>query len=1258
MKNNGLGENDFPPIFLYTHRVSKGCRDVKLKRLIIQGFKSFKDKTVVNFDDGITGIVGPNGCGKSNIVDALFWVMGEQSAKHLRGASMKDLIFSGSSKYSPAVWAEVSLVLENDTGKHIHILNKVSKPSEIQLTRKLYRNGETEYRINGVPARLKDIQEVFMDTGAGAKSYSIIAQGEIDRLVRAKPQERRVMIEEVAGITKFKLRRRESLKKIEQTENNLNRLRDLENEIEKNLKSLHSQAEKAQRARTLKEKIKRHDLIVNSHKEYGYLKDFQEWNTFISEKRLDLVEWTNTKSSLELSLEEERIKKTELTESLDCFQEEFNEMSKQLAASSERLNYLKKSTLEKGELITSRRQESLELVEEAEERREKLEQLIQEKNAIEDSAKEEVDFESFEERVLQLKENLTDKEEEVALLKTEIDKIKGDIQSNDNNLYRNNSKSEEYAKALEDISLEIESIESQNSNVSQSMLDDRDEVNQLASRVESHSLFVEQAKEELNKLVADQRQLDLEYKEKSKNIITLESKIGSLKEIQESLEGVKEGAKKFLKSDCSEGYQIFGNLIRCSEEYTKSVQGLLGDYFDSIVCQSDDIKSLQDWCRINEGVALDVLIPLNVGSVSDLDVIERLKVNGCKDVLPLKECISLTDSAFEARFANFFNGYYLVSNLTEELFNNLPKDIGFNGIVSLDGKIVIKKTSNAKLLGILGNVENTQGVVERNNLIIELSAKFEVEKIKFSDLEARLIAADDLLNAKKISFEDARNELSEIRAEFAAKKSALESREHGFHSTNKRFDILVNRKADISRSRLVLIEEDEELSQKGASLKADLLERQELLEDQSADLESMLAIYNDEKDELSEKKIIFQTFETRIQSIKSQIADIEKYLERVELKKESNEELLEKYTSEIEQAALIIEELESSNSSVVDELKEREAALSDRKDDLAQLLLGMHERENEVRKLSSNLTKVEKELVEKELKVEQIINDEVELVKNIFEKYQVDLRDSIIKFFDCTCEQLDVFESLVDLSSVYKRETENGIVDIEKEDYAFIRKYGQELSSSRDKFRDYKVELNRLGEINWRAVEDYDRQKLRYDFIKQQEVELKKSLEDLQQAINQIDEKSQVRFKEAFQEVDERFQKVFPIIFGGGCARLEAVGDFNDPEFGINIWAQPPGKKNQAVNLLSGGEKALTALSLIFSIFLVKPSPFCLLDEVDAPLDDANVGRFNELLREMSNESQFVLITHNKKTMELNDILYGVTMQEPGVSKAVSVQLQ
>ena len=337
-----------------------------------------------------------------------------------------------------------------------------------------------------------------------------------------------------------------------------------------------------------------------------------------------------------------------------------------------------------------------------------------------------------------------------------------------------------------------------------------------------------------------------------------------------------------------------------------------------------------------------------------------------------------------------------------------------------------------------------------------------------------------------------------------------------------------------------------------------------------------------------------------------------------------------------------------------EDLKEREQVLSGLKVELAQLLLGMQEREDEVKELNQKSNNTEKEIVSRKIKLEQNITDEEQVVRNLFEKYRINLRKDLAIYLELDEGIIDL---LKDVSTMYVQETENGPVELIAEPYEFTRRYGQDLKDCSSKLKQYKQELNRLGEINWQAIEDYERQKLRSEFLKVQEDELRISLEDLHRAIEHIDSKSRERFKHAFNEVNTRFEKVFPIIFGGGNAHLKVVGDIDSPECGVDIIAQPPGKKMVNINLMSGGEKALTAVSLIFSIFLVKPSPFCLLDEVDAPLDDANVGRFNELLREMSNESQFILITHNKKTMELNDTLYGVTMQEPGVSKAVSVQL-
>ncbi|MBC7427807.1 MAG: hypothetical protein H7336_04285, partial [Bacteriovorax sp.] len=412
--------------------------------------------------------------------------------------------------------------------------------------------------------------------------------------------------------------------------------------------------------------------------------------------------------------------------------------------------------------------------------------------------------------------------------------------------------------------------------------------------------------------------------------------------------------------------------------------------------------------------------------------------------------------------------------------------------------------------------------------------------------------------------------------------------------------------------------------------------------------------FEEERSSLLQRQVEARSFESTLKSLNSQIDDLNGQIERLNQRLESNNTFVATYNSEIDQIIIELANLEAANKESGMVLSDKEDVLNLLKDSLGQLLLSMKDREDEVKEINIKMNKNQREISEFEVKLSQYIIEEEQNNRNMFEKYQIDLRHVLGSFL--SYEENDYLE-LKDISSMFWTETEEGMKEIDRKDFEFARRYGQDLKEAIEKLKNYKNEFARLGDINWQAIEDYDRQKLRADFLKIQETELKSSLEDLQKAIAHIDEKSKARFQAAYDEVNVRFQKVFPIIFGGGSADLKIVGDINDAECGIDIVAQPPGKKMQNINLMSGGEKAMTAVSLIFSIFLVKPSPFCLLDEVDAPLDDANVGRFNELLREMSSDSQFILITHNKKTMELNDTLYGVTMQEPGVSKAVSVQL-
>ncbi len=1220
---------------------------MKLLRMHLQGFKSFKDKTTINFDNGITGIVGPNGCGKSNIVDALFWVMGEQSAKHLRGKKMADLIFAGSSKYSPGSFAEVSLVLLNDGGKHIHIGNEVLKPSEIQLTRKLYRNGETEYRINGTPARLKDIQEVFMDTGAGAKSYSIIAQGEINKLVQAKPVERRAMIEEVAGITKFKMRKRESLRKIENTESNLSRLQDLQNEIYKQLKALEKQSEKAERARTLKTRIKRHDLVVSSSKEHDFLKDYKEGKSLLAEKQEALESDSLNKERIELELVDERNKKADLMDRVDIAQEEYNDLSKKLAAAEERLNYLKKNKDEKIQYIEQYNEENEEIKNDILARNERKEELAFQLADLEQNNPEQMDLSDLTEKSEILKADLSEKAELEQELKAEYNQIKEELAQASQVAFRNESELTRFSKDLEDIASEIETLEEVTSSFSRELSNKRDRMHLLEDQVSKLSQELTALKDSRTSLQKNYEEQDSQVRTLTKETISNESKLNSLEAIAADLAG---GAAEFLAENES-GFQIFGKLIECEPDYGKALENLFSDYFTSLVVnrelELDEVK----WCLNNNEINLDIL---NIKENNEFnETLERLQVNGI-NAINILDIVKINDSSF-SNIKDFFKGFYIADHLDESLIMKISDKINFKGIINKDGTVLMKKAAGSVFISKRSDSQSAMGVVQRNNLISELSEIVTTQTKELAESEAILLATTEELIQVKENLEKVTEEFNAKNNEFISLKAELDSKESSHKTNDSRLTILLNRKNDISKSRLALLENEESFVGNQEALKSKLTESEQALADLEEKIVDLKATYNDVRETLLEKQANAKTYDAQKANFESQINDIENQQERFNEKIENNNIKLETLNSEIDQMEETITELGSSNQEAAQALADKSDDLSMIKDSLAELLTQMQSRESQVKELTSNINKNEKGIIEIDLKLKQIVEDEELLVRDIFEKYQVDLREILSNFLEIG---LELQSELKDISSIFTMESEEGEITIEKIEYEFEKKFPGQIAESREKYKNYKKEMNRLGDINWQAIEDYERQKRRHDFLKEQEEELKKSLVDLQTAIEHIDIKSRARFNEAYTEVNMRFEKVFPIIFGGGEARLVITGDLNDPECGIEIIAQPPGKKMQNINLMSGGEKAMTAVSLIFSIFLVKPSPFCLLDEVDAPLDDANVGRFNELLREMSADSQFILITHNKKTMELNDSLYGVTMQEPGVSKAVSVQLQ
>lgn len=1207
---------------------------MKLKRLIIHGFKSFKDKTVIHFDHGITGIVGPNGCGKSNIVDALFWVMGEQSAKHLRGTKMQDLIFSGSSKYSPAHWAEVSLVLSNDEGKHINIGQKLVKPTEIQISRKLYKNGETEYRINGFPCRLRDIHEVFMDTGAGAKSYSIIAQGEINRLVQAKPIERRAMIEEVAGVTKFKARKKESLRKIENTKLNLERLQDLETEIYKQLQKLKSQSEKAHKAKKLRDRIRSFEVELGAQKEYEYLTSLVDLELKSHDAELNIAQLKGRKDEIEISLEAERIQKDEFLELINGLQKNFNNTSQELAAQKERILHLEESLYERRRELERNEKEIDEGKAQLESRKSRLVEVEKEREALEKTNFSERNFKELEKSLSLLEVEKKKVEKQAETLGEEEVNLGSDLSEIEKEIAKTQVQMNECSSSLDSLTMEIENLEGEISSYQDALSGDKINLEETLSKKKKLEQNLESIKQEFKQKKDLWINSERDLNECLKTEIKFKSQLNSLHGLKEK-ELLKDKSHQvfFQKFDLKNSARL-GDMLETEDRYSGCVELLLEEWL-GLILSTEDIDS---WARENPDLSLKYSTKIEESGD---------EVASFEEGRNLSEIISIKNSNFEKQIKNFLKGFYIVDDLVPSLVERASMKGLVKGLVSADGQKSWTRTHGLIIQKSRGKASEFSGMIQRNNEIRNLERKIsqitqdaKVKKEKHLSLERSIKSLEGQIEVLVKS-------LNKCQGDFLGQKSSLEARERFFKNHSIKLDDLIKRKSDLSSKKLLYIEKEESLEKRKEEARIKRENIHEKIIDVKELRDSLQERFQEKRETFISQKTQIETLISTKENLSSNLSDIRDQVFHYEEKISFHEKRKAELTKGEEETSLKIEQERSSYAD-----RERENSLLDLKisqnqKDIEALLSQMQERENQVLEINDKVNNFEKQYLVSQTKIEQIIGDEQNLVIDIFDKYNKNLRSFLVPHIENISPK--VLEKLANVGE---------IENILGEEFSFERMIPSKKRDCEKRLQKSKREFQQMGEVNWEAVEDYERQKKRHEFLKSQEDELKKSLEDLEEAINHIDKKSKARFKEAFEEVNSRFVKVFPIIFGGGDASLKLVGEQGDDlEAGIDIIARPPGKKMQNINLMSGGEKAMTAVSLIFSIFLVKPSPFCLLDEVDAPLDDANVGRFNELLREMSSESQFILITHNKKTMELNDVLYGVTMQEPGISKAISVQL-
>ncbi|MGE0614173.1 MAG: chromosome segregation protein SMC [Bacteriovoracia bacterium] len=1235
---------------------------MRVKRLEIQGFKSFKDKTVIHFDQAITGIVGPNGCGKSNIVDAFFWVMGEQSYKHIRGSGSDDLIFNGSSKYTPLGVAEATMVLETDyvdtetapAGATTQDIPLHLRSKEISVTRRVYRGGEGEYLINGVTARLKDIQELFMDTGVGAKGYSVIEQGQIGRIVNAKPEERRRLVEEAAGIAKYKARKKESLRKMEAAQANLSRLKDVLSEIDRNLGSLERQASKARRYNEHKKELLDKEMTWGRRKKKIFAQQIEAVKLERQQLEEEIFSLRTELQTAETQLEADRASLLTDTKQAEDLQTFIQKVAGELTQ--------EQTTLE----LSRRRQDDLAA---------QIQSLTTEKAELERSvetdrgqiaAREEA-LVAGEAELASATSEMSELDSRLAQIRTANDSVRKELEAIRVQLMSSMNQSAELKSKQAGLDAKNEVCEQQIVRVREQKTQTDQRLNDAQSHLEQQSALkgelserryevsrqFEESLGEMQRLKAQTAELEAARDENHEKLTRAESKLQSLEELVANYEGLTDGPKHALEWAKQNGraahFQLLADLFEVSAEHEKALEGWLENKIENLVTNDAQavVELLREMSRSDlqtrgGRVSIRVAPPsasMLRSSVSTQEATQRLEAHGFRVVGALDNLVrvkaeGLSDNVLVgAQVSALIAKVLIVESLepvSAALAANQPLDLDGWALVAQTGEVL--EADGTLRVGALQAADSST-LLARRRIIQELRQQLQEMSDRETEYAAKLEGVTtELLGAEETN-RSAQMERQSLEVKLAAVERDVEQ------STRMASEIEAQlRSIDGENQRLAseieaIAGEKVNIADRLAGLADEVTRMEAMAKEKSSGIDQQNEALQLEEGRLQELRVKVASLRERALSVKREVEVTRSYIAERESRVREISQLLDRVSKEREQFAGNDGAVNDKIESLTIEVAERREALALMKDKIEQCRARENSALDRIKELHKTGDQKSHRTTELSIDLERLSGELSHLVQNLEEKYG----PGCLEQAAVSPIQEEMTDPVVTQEMTAEEETQ----------------LFQEVEELRDKIR-------RMGEVNPMAVEEYEELKKRFDYLDVERVDLETSIQNLEEAIDHINKTSEDRFKKAFEAIANRFERLFPVIFGGGRAELSLVypeGSTDILEAGVDILAQPPGKKIVNIGLLSGGEKALTAVSLIFAIFMVKPSPFCILDEVDAPLDDANIGKFNALLKEMAGNTQFILITHNKKTMELNDTLYGVTMEEPGVSKMISIQL-
>jgi chromosome segregation protein len=1189
---------------------------MKLKSLEVIGFKSFVDRLHLSFPGGITTIVGPNGCGKSNVVDAVLWAIGERSAKHLRGKLMEDVIFNGTDGRKPLGMAEVSLTFSNEDGSAPEAYEPYS---EITVTRRLYRSGESEYLINKAPCRLRDITDLFLDTGIGVNGYSIVEQGRVERLINANPQDRRFLIEEAGGIAKYKERKRLALMKMEATQQNLLRIQDIIAEVKRQIVSLERQVKRAEEYKAIRKEVKEIEIRF-ALQEYAELSEKGEaargYLKALRDRELEVSTQTAQKEAM---IERMRLSGIEEEEKLRSHQQEVFELGRKIQKMESEIEFFRR---EEGGLQKQENQsveeirESLKVWRETRKERKRTEQvqrnLKEEHRENEEIRREwEILFSDFRTTHQELLEEL--ETEKVGLIDTltqltslknrliHLEERKDDLQKR---IHSNIKESEEVGRRLS----QLEAAYSEK-------VKERELSLSIQSIYQEEKLRWEGEVEGLKEVLFQRR---TERSTLEETLRQDRSRYFSLKELQENYEGYEKGVRSILlrKREGQETWKgILGavaDILEPDPKYEIPLEAVLGQRLQYLIVEGEkegmEAMVFLKKESLGRGNFIPILPTGRQDGIQEMNAGNRIVHEEGKPV-PLSRFVKVKERF--APMVEFLIGDVGVVENWEEALRWMKHDGGFGTLVTLEGDVL-------ECSGVMsgGSRDQGLGLLERRREIRELEQRVrevEEECRKAKDEEERL---QKEIIEKEIQLESRRKEIQEKEIELLHQERDLEGLKKEISQFHQRMEVIQFEQKQMEEEHQDLEREKKEVSAQMEREEDTKRKREEQVQLLKKKVEEVGEGTEELGEKITEKKVFLASLEEKQKGLEGQIQNI---LDTQRALKERIDRKVIGIKKGREEAGVLRDKIQRWERELEDCLQNhclKEEKLSAQKEKVETLSSEWKEVE-----ASSKYLRRELEEVRQKIHGEEILASEVQLKLS-------HLQESMKERYGATLST-----SIGASPSEFQRE---------------------EMSK---RLAELKSALEGFGEVNLMAIEEYQELKQRYDFLSEQQVDLQQALDTLRKAILRINRTTTKRFLETFHLVNEKFKEIFTRLFKGGQASLVLLDEQDLSTTGIDIIAQPPGKKLQNIDLLSGGEKALVATALLFGLFMIKPTPFCLLDEVDAPLDDANINRFIELVKEFSKTSQFVIITHNKNTMEASNTLYGITMETPGVSKVVSVRL-